>query len=59
MNKHLLHEWTAAGIGTESVRNRITANRGSVEHVTEILQEMQDVYYTVWEIVLHIILNGE
>ena len=57
VNKHLLRELTAKGIWTESVRNRIIADRGSVQNVPEIPKEIRDVYKTVWEIPQRIILD--
>lgn len=50
VNKHLLRELTSMGIWTESVRNRIIADNGSIQNVAEIPKEIRDVYKTVWEI---------
>lgn len=50
VNKHLLRELTARGYWTESVRNRIIADNGSIQNVTEIPQDIRDIYKTVWEI---------
>lgn len=57
VNKHLLRELTSMGIWTESVRNRIIADHGSVQNVPEIPKEMRDVYKTVWEIPQRVILD--
>ena len=57
VNKHLLRELTAMGLWTESVRNRIIADRGSVMNVHEIPIEIRDVYKTVWEIPQRVILD--
>ena len=57
VNKHLLRELTAAGYWTESVRNRIIADNGSVQNVTEIPPEIRQVYKTVWEIPQRSILD--
>jgi len=57
VNKHLLRELTAKGLWTESVRNRIIADRGSVQNVKEIPQPIRDVYKTVWEIPQRSILD--
>ena len=57
VNKHLLRELTSMGIWTESVRNRIIADRGSVQNVPEIPKEIRDVYKTVWEIPQRVILD--
>jgi ribonucleotide reductase alpha subunit len=50
VNKYLLRELTALGLWTPSVRNRIIADDGSVQGVTEIPKVIRDVYKTVWEI---------
>jgi ribonucleoside-diphosphate reductase subunit M1 len=57
VNKHLLRELTAMGIWTDSVRNRIIADRGSIQNVAEIPKSVRDVYKTVWEIPQKVILD--
>ena len=57
VNKHLLRELTSLGIWNESIRNRIIADRGSVQNVEEIPKHIRDVYKTVWEISQRIILD--
>jgi ribonucleoside-diphosphate reductase alpha subunit len=50
VNKHLLRELTSLNLWTESVRNRIIADNGSIQGVMEIPKTIRDVYRTVWEI---------
>ena len=50
VNKHLLRELTATGLWSESVRNRIIADNGSIQNVMEIPKHIRDIYRTVWEI---------
>jgi ribonucleoside-diphosphate reductase subunit M1 len=57
VNKHLLRELTAMGLWTDSVRNRIIADGGSVQNVPEIPKKIRDVYKTVWEIPQRIVLD--
>lgn len=57
VNKHLLRELTEKGLWTDSVRNQIIADRGSVQGVKEIPQKIRDVYKTVWEIPQRSILD--
>jgi len=57
VNKHLLRELTSLGYWTASVRNRIIADRGSVQNVPEIPLEIRQVYKTVWEISQRVILD--
>uniref|UniRef100_A0A7S4ADX9 Ribonucleoside-diphosphate reductase n=1 Tax=Pseudo-nitzschia australis TaxID=44445 RepID=A0A7S4ADX9_9STRA len=57
VNKHLLRDLTKLGIWNESVRNRLIADRGSVQKIEEIPKELRDVYKTVWEVPQRIILD--
>merc|ERR1712037_21737 len=57
VNKHLLRELTSKELWTDSVRNRIIADGGSVQNVLEIPKEIRDVYKTVWEISQKVILD--
>jgi ribonucleotide reductase alpha subunit len=57
VNKHLLRELTSQGLWTDSVRNRIIADGGSVQNVHEIPKRIRDVYKTVWEISQRTILD--
>jgi len=57
VNKHLLRDLTASGYWTERVRNKIIAERGSVQNVAELPKEIRDVYKTVWEIPQRAILD--
>jgi len=57
VNKHLLRELTSMGLWTDSVRNRIIADGGSVQNVHEIPKHIRDVYKTVWEISQRTILD--
>lgn len=57
VNKHLLRDLTSLGIWNESVRNRLIADRGSVQNIEEIPQKLRDVYKTVWEVPQRVILD--
>lgn len=57
VNKHLLRDLTSLGIWNESVRNRLIADRGSVQKIEEIPKELRDVYKTVWEVPQRVILD--
>eukprot|EP00536_Pseudo-nitzschia_multiseries_P017131 jgi/Psemu1/223844/e_gw1.1390.14.1 len=57
VNKHLLRDLTSLGIWNESLRNRLIADRGSVQKIEEIPKQLRDVYKTVWEIPQRIILD--
>ena len=57
VNKHLLRELTSRGFWTQSVRNQIIADGGSIQNVREIPQPIKDVFKTVWEISQRAILD--
>ena len=57
VNKHLLRELTSRGLWTQSVRNQIIADGGSIQNVREIPQPIKDVFKTVWEISQRSILD--
>ena len=57
VNKHLLRDLTSLGVWNESVRNRIIADRGSIQNIEEIPKQLRDVYKTVWEIPQRVILD--
>merc|ERR1712228_876617 len=38
------------GLWTQAVRNRIIADRGSIQNVKEIPEHIKEIYRTVWEI---------
>lgn len=50
VNKYLLKDLVEKGVWTPEVRNQIIADRGSVQGVSCISQEVKDLYKTVWEI---------
>ena len=50
VNKHLLNDLIGLGLWSEEMRQRLIAERGSVQNIQEIPKEIRDVYKTVWEI---------
>ena len=50
INKHLLRDLQELGIWSESMRERLIAERGSVQNIEEIPEEVRQRYRTVWEI---------
>jgi ribonucleoside-diphosphate reductase subunit M1 len=57
VNKHLLRELTSQGLWNSSVRNQIIADNGSVQGISEIPENIRNVYKTVWEIPQRVILE--
>ncbi|WP_436517746.1 ribonucleoside-diphosphate reductase subunit alpha [Ekhidna sp. To15] len=49
-NKHLMSELIDLGLWDERMMNRIKAENGSIQNVTEIPDEIKERYKTVWEI---------
>jgi ribonucleoside-diphosphate reductase alpha chain len=47
VNPHLLKTLVEQGVWNKSVRNRILANKGSVQGIPEIPQRIQEIYKTV------------
>lgn len=49
-NKHLMKDLIEAGIWNDTMRQKLIAGNGSVQHIPEIPQNLKDIYKTVWEI---------
>ncbi|MFT3827718.1 MAG: ribonucleoside-diphosphate reductase subunit alpha [Chitinophagaceae bacterium] len=50
VNKHLLKDLINLGLWNNSMKNKIIAANGSVQHISEIPAEIKELYKTVWEI---------
>ena len=50
MNKYLMRELIDMGLWNERLKNNIIANRGSVQHLTQLSEHVRNKYQTVWEI---------
>jgi len=49
-NKHLMRDLHSLGLWSETMRQKLIAANGSVQNITEIPQNIKDIYKTVWEI---------
>ena len=49
-NKYLMKDLMDIGLWSEEIKNNIVANKGSVQQITAIPQEMRNKYKTVWEL---------
>ena len=49
INKYLMRELIDMGLWTDALKNNIIANRGSVQHLTNLSEHMRNKYKTVWE----------
>jgi len=50
VNKHLVKDLIALGLWSEDIKNLIILHKGSIQQITQIPQDIRDVYKTVWEI---------
>ena len=50
VNKHLLRDLIELGIWNDGMKNRLIQSNGSVQNISEIPQNIKDLYKTVWEI---------
>ena len=57
INKYLLKDLVERGLWTSAVRNQIIADKGSVQGVRILPQELKDLYKTVWEIKQKVIID--
>lgn len=57
VNKHLMKDLVKLGLWNEELKNKIIANKGSIQNLSEIPQNIKDLYKTVWEISQKVIIN--
>jgi ribonucleotide reductase alpha subunit len=50
VNKYLMGELIKLGLWNEQIKNNIIANKGSIQHLDMLPQELRDKYKIVWEI---------
>ena len=50
VNKYLIKDLISLGLWSENMKNEIVSNRGSIEKIREIPEELRNIYKTVWEI---------
>jgi ribonucleoside-diphosphate reductase alpha chain len=50
VNKHLLKDLVQLGLWTNTMKNKIIAANGSIQHIEEIPEDIKELYKTVWEI---------
>ncbi len=57
VNRHLLNELCELGIWNEQIKDQIIARRGSVQGISEIPDDIQERYKTVWETSQRVIID--
>ncbi|HMJ69901.1 MAG TPA: ribonucleoside-diphosphate reductase subunit alpha [Cyclobacteriaceae bacterium] len=50
VNKHLMRDLISLGLWSENMRQKLISTNGSVQSLSEIPQNIKDIYKTVWEI---------
>ena len=50
VNKHLLKDLVNLGLWSNEMKNRLMADNGSIQNISEIPQQLKELYRTVWEI---------
>lgn len=50
INKYLMTDLLGLDLWTNELKEKIILNKGSIQGIDEIPQELQDIYKTVWEI---------
>lgn len=57
VNHHLLDDLTERDLWNDSIKYQILESNGSVQHISEIPDDIKAIYKTVWEIKQKVILN--
>ena len=57
VNQYLMKDLTELGLWNEGMKNRIIAANGSIQKISQIPQELKDLYKTVWEISQKVIID--
>ena len=57
VNKYLVDDLTKLGLWTSEIRTQIIANNGSIQSISEIPQDLKDVYKNVWEIPQKVLID--
>jgi ribonucleoside-diphosphate reductase alpha chain len=57
VNKYLVDDLAKLNLWTSEIRTQIIANNGSIQSITEIPQDLKDVYKTVWEIPQKVLID--
>ena len=56
-NKYLMRELIDLGIWSEQIKNSIIANKGSIQHLTQLPQHVRDKYKIAWEIPMRHVID--
>ncbi len=56
-NKHLLKDLTERGLWSESMKNQLIRDNGSVQNIAEVPADLKELYKTVWEMSMKDIID--
>lgn len=57
INKYLTDDLLKLGLWSSKMKNKLMKNRGSVQNIKSIPQEIKDIYKTVWEIKQKVLID--
>lgn len=57
VNKYLAHDLKRLGLWNDEIRNKIINNRGSIQDIEEIPNDLKPIYKTVWEISMKTVID--
>ncbi|NDB59606.1 ribonucleoside-diphosphate reductase subunit alpha [bacterium] len=57
VNKRLMQDCMKLGIWSESLKNEIITNDGSIQEIESIPKSLRDIYKTVWDIKQKVLIN--
>jgi ribonucleoside-diphosphate reductase alpha chain len=57
VNKRLMRDCMKLGIWSESLKNEIITNDGSIQEIGSIPKSLRDIYKTVWDIKQKVLIN--
>lgn len=57
VNKHLVKDLVRLGLWSESLRDKIIINNGSVQDIPEIPNDLKQIYKTAWEMSQKVIID--
>ena len=57
VNKYLMKELQDLGLWNEEIKNNIVANKGSIQHIDTLSEEIREKYKIVWEIPMRHMIN--
>jgi ribonucleoside-diphosphate reductase alpha chain len=57
MNRYLVADLKALGLWDETMRNKIKLADGSIQNITEISEEIRQIYRTAWEVPMRSLID--